>query len=89
MVNNILYINDSKKAINNIMPRIEIQKENKSKKLLRKQYVSKQSTESYEYKIAKSYSPSVSWKLNTSLTQKDTMDRGAWIKFRKKGMQED
>ena len=32
-----------------------------------------------------SSSPSVSWKLNTSLTQKDTMDRGAWIKkFRKK-----
>ena len=50
------------------------------KKPLRKQYISKQSTESYEYKIAKSSSPFVSWKLNTSLTQKDTMDRGAWIK---------
>ena len=37
-------------------------------------------TKSYEYQIAKSSSPSVSWKLNTSLTQKDTMDRGAWIK---------
>ena len=49
-------------------------------KLLRKQCVWKQSAESYEYKIAKSSSPSVSWKLNTSLTQKDTMDRGAWIK---------
>ena len=59
------------------MPRIEIQKENKSQNLLRKQYVSKQSTKSYKYKIAKSSSPSVSWKLNTSLTQKDTMDRGA------------
>ena len=35
------------------MPRIEIQKENKSKKLLRKQYVSKQSTKPYEYMIAK------------------------------------
>ena len=23
------------------------------------------------------------WKVNSSLTQKDTMDRGAWIKFRK------
>ena len=47
----------------------------------------KQSIESYKYKIAKSSSPSVSWKLNTSLTQKDTMDRRAWIKkFRKKGM---
>ena len=35
------------------MPRIESQKENKSKKLLRKQYVSKQSTKPNEYKIAK------------------------------------
>ena len=42
--------------------------------------MSKQSTKLYEYKIAKSSSPSMSWKLNTSLTQKDTMDRGAWIK---------
>ena len=59
----------------------------KESKLLRKQCISKQSTKSYEYKIAKSSSPSVSWKLNTSLTQKDTMDRRAWIKkFRKKGM---
>ena len=72
-VNSILYINDP-------MPRIECQKANKSQKLLRKQYVSKQSTELYEYKIAKSSSPSMSWKLNISLTQKDTMDRGAWIK---------
>ena len=29
------------------------------------------------------------FKINTSLTQKDTMDRGAWIKFQKEGMQED
>ena len=35
------------------MPRFEIQKADKSKKLLRKQYVSKQSTEPYKYKIAK------------------------------------
>ena len=45
--------------------------------------ISKQSTKSYEYKIAKSSSPSVRWKLNISLTQKDTMDRGAWIKIQK------
>ena len=57
----------------------------KSQKLLRKQCISKQSTKSYEYKIAKSSSPSVSWKLNTSLTQKDTMDIGSWINFKKKG----
>ena len=56
---------------------LKAKKANKSQKLLRKQYVSKQSTELYEYKIAKSFSPSVSWKLNISLTQKDTMDRGA------------
>ena len=36
--------------------------------------------------IAKIYSLSVSWKLNASLTQKDTMDIRACIKFRKKGM---
>ena len=35
------------------MPRIESQKESKSQNILRKQYVSKQSTEPYEYKIAK------------------------------------
>ena len=29
------------------------------------------------------FSLSVSWKLNTSLTQKDTLDRGAWIKIQK------
>ena len=41
-------------------------------------------------KFVESSSSFVSWKLNTSLTQKDTMDRRAWIKkFRKKGMQED
>ena len=45
-VNSILYIK-------NPMPRIEIQKENKSQKLLIKQYVSKQSTKPNEYKIAK------------------------------------
>ena len=62
------------------MPRIEIQKENKSQNLLRKKYVSKQSTEPYEYKISKVLLRPWSWKMNTSLTQKDTMDRGAWIK---------
>ena len=65
------------------MPRIESQKANKSQKTPKKQYVSKQSTEPYEYKIAKSSSPFVSWKLNTSLTQKDTMDRGSWIKIQR------
>ena len=35
------------------MARIEIQKTNKSQKLLRKKYVSKQSTKPNEYKIAK------------------------------------
>ena len=40
-VNSILHLNDS-------MPGIEIQNTNKSQNLLRKQYVSKQSTELYE-----------------------------------------
>ena len=38
---------------------------------------------------AKSSSLSVSWKLNASLTQKDTMDRGAWIKIQKERHEED
>ena len=59
------------------MPRIESQKENKSQNLLRNQYVSKQSTEPYEYKIAKVLLCPWAEKINTSLTQKDTMDRGA------------
>ena len=62
------------------MPRIESQKANKSQNLLRKQYVSKQSIEPYEYKIAKGLLRLWAEKINTSLTQKDTMDRGAWIK---------
>ena len=35
------------------MPRIEIQKENKSQNILRNKYVSKQNIEPYEYNIAK------------------------------------
>ena len=31
----------------------------------------------------------MSWKLNASLTQKDTMDRGAWIKIQKERHEED
>ena len=45
------------------MPRIEILKANKSQNSEKKQYLSKQSTESYKYKFAKSSSSSVSWKL--------------------------
>ena len=59
---------------------IESHKENKSQNLLRMQYVSKQSTKPYEYKIAKVLLCPWAKKINTSLTQKDTMDRGAWIK---------
>ena len=58
-------------------------------KILRKQCVSKQSTKSYEYKIAEISSPSVSWKSHTSLTQKDTMDRGAYWKIQKERHEED
>ena len=31
----------------------------------------------------------MSWNLNISLTQKETMGRGAWIKIQKEGKQED
>ena len=37
------------------MPRSESQKENKSRNLLRKQYVSRQSIESDEYKASKKF----------------------------------
>ena len=60
------------------MWRIESQKENKSQNILRKKYVSKQSVEPYEYKIAKVLLRPWAEKINTSLTQKDAMDRGAW-----------
>ena len=73
MVNNILYLNDP-------MLRIEIQKANKSQNILRKKYVSKKSTKPYEYKIAKVLLCPWAEKINTSLTQKDTVDRGVWIK---------
>ena len=59
------------------MLRIESKKANKNQNILRKQYVSKQSTEPYEYKIAKVLLRPWAEKINTSLTQKDTMDRGA------------
>ena len=38
----------------------------------------------HESQIAKSSSPSVRWKVNSSLTQKDTTDRGAWINSERK-----
>ena len=54
------------------------------------QYVSNQSTEPYQYNIAKVILHVWAEKINTSLTQKDTVDRGAWIKkIQKEGMQED
>ena len=40
-------------------------------------------------KLPKCSSPSMRWKLNTSLTQKDTMDRGAWIKIQKERHEEE
>ena len=46
MANSILYLNDP-------MPGFESPKANTSENMLRKQHVSKQSTESYKYKIAK------------------------------------
>ena len=41
--------------------------------LEKKQYISKQSLKIMNLKIAKSSSPSVRWKANSSLTQKGTM----------------
>ena len=81
-VNNILYINDP-------MPRIESQKANKSQKSPKKAICIKTKYWTIWVQNFQSFSMFVSWKLNTSLTQKDTMDRGAWIKIQKEGMQED
>ena len=72
------------------MPRIESQKAKKIQKYPNKEICIKTKYWTIWVQDCQSSSPSVRWKLNTSLTQKDTMDRGAWIKqFRKKGMQED
>ena len=62
------------------MPRIESQKANKSQKTPKKVICSKIKCWTIWVQDCQSSSPSVSWKLHTSLTQKDTMDRGAWIK---------
>ena len=62
------------------MPRIESQKENKSKKTPKKEICIKTKYWTKWVQNCQSSSLSVSWKLNTSLTQKETMDRGAWIK---------
>ena len=72
------------------MPRIESQKANKSQKTPKKVICSKTKCWTIWVQDCQSSSPSMSWKLNTSLTQKDTVDRGAWIKkIQKEGMQED
>ena len=81
MVNDLLYLNDP-------MPGIESQKENKSQNILRKAICIKTKYWTILVQDFQSSSPCVSWKLNASLTQNGTMDRGAWIKIserRKKG----
>ena len=62
---------------------IEIQKENKSQNILRKAICIKTKYWTILIQDCQSSSPSMSWKLNTSLTQKDTMDRGSWNKIQK------
>ena len=72
----MLYLNDP-------MPRIESQKENKSQKSPKKAICIKTKYWTIWVQNCQSSSPSMSWKLNTSLTQKDTMDRGDLIKIQK------
>ena len=55
----------------------------KSQNSLKKIHI-KAKDQKHEFQIAQSSSPSVRWKENSSLTQNDTMDIGAWIKFKKK-----
>ena len=63
------------------MPRIESQKANKSQKTPRKAICIKTKYWTKWVQNCQSSSPSVSCKSDKSLTQKDTMDRGAWIKI--------
>ena len=71
------------------MKRIEIQKANKSQNILRNQYVSKQSTEPYEYKILKVLlRPWAEIWIHLSHKRTLWIEEHEW-KFRKKGMQED
>ena len=65
------------------MPRIESQKANKSQKYPKKAICIKTKYWTKWLQNCQSSSPSVRWKLNTSLTKKDTKDRGAWIKIQK------
>ena len=60
---------------------IESQMANKSQKSPKKAICIKMKYWTKWVQNCQSYSPSMSWKLNTSLTQKDTMDRGAWLKI--------
>ena len=46
-------------------------------KLLQEEIHIKAKYQKHEFQIAENYSPSVSLKANSSLTQKDIMDRGA------------
>ena len=62
------------------MPRIECQKADKSQKTPKKAICIKTKYWTILLQDCQSSSLSVRWKLNTSLTQKDTMDRGSWIK---------
>ena len=59
---------------------LKAKKANKSKKYPKKAMCIKKKYWTIWVQNCQSYSLPVSWKLNISLTQKDTMDRGAWIK---------
>ena len=77
-VNSILHLNDSMLGFDN-------KKANKSQNLLGKAICIKAKYWTILVQDFQISSPSVSWKINISLTQKYTMDRGTWIKnFRKK-----
>ena len=78
-VNILLYINDPR-------PWFQKPKSCSESKLLKEAIHIKEKYQKHEYQFSKSSSSSMSWKVNTSLTQKDTMDRRAWIKFREKGI---
>ena len=71
------------------MPRIESQKAKKSQNSYESNVYQNKVLNHMSIKLPKV--PLRPWaeKLNTSLTQKDTMDRGAWIKIQKERHEED
>ena len=71
------------------MPWIERQKVNERQNLMKKQNVSKHVLNHISMDEIAKFLLHLWVEIKIYLTQKDTMDRGAWIKIQKEGKQED